>query len=104
MLIWRLTTERFAGVAFTGDGAADGGGRWNPEMVAAVYTASSLALACLEFFVNLDSVWSATPLAAIPCEVPDSLHIEVVGGVRLPVDWRSTPHPPSTQEVGMQWV
>jgi RES domain-containing protein len=104
MLIWRLTTERLSAIAFTGEGAAADGRRWNPELVAVVYTASSLALAALEYFVNVASPRLGPPLVAIPCEVPDALRIEVVPDERLPVDWRSVPYTKSTQEVGLQWV
>jgi RES domain-containing protein len=83
MLIWRLTTERLSGIAFTGKGSAAEDGRWNPEQVAVVYTASSLALAVLECFVNLVSPWKAAHLIAIPCEVPDSLRVETCHGRQI---------------------
>jgi RES domain-containing protein len=104
MLIWRLTTTHLSEIAFTGEGAAKNGRRWNPRSIAAVYTASSLSLAALEYFVSLAVPRQTPPLVAISAEVPDSLRIEIVRDGALPADWRGIPHPRSTQEIGAKWV
>jgi RES domain-containing protein len=51
---WRIVKERHAATAFTGEGAAKTGGRWNSRGVAVVYTSSSKSLATLESLVHLN--------------------------------------------------
>src|ERR1039457_6697686 len=62
MQVWRLYPERFRETAFTGAGGLYVASRWNHLGTAMVYTATSPALAALEFFVNLE-----------PNEAPDDL-------------------------------
>ena len=52
LIVWRLTTARFARSAFSGDGARLYGGRWHRKGVPLVYTASSQSLAMLEDFIG----------------------------------------------------
>ena len=40
-MVWRIVTARYAGTAFSGEGARLYGGRWNPMGVPMVYTAST---------------------------------------------------------------
>jgi RES domain-containing protein len=47
-VIWRLTPLRHAREAFTGEGAASYGGRWNFPDTPLVYCAESRSLAALE--------------------------------------------------------
>jgi RES domain-containing protein len=51
---FRIVNKKFAQAAFSGDGARQYGGCWNPVRFAAVYTAESRALAVLEILVHLD--------------------------------------------------
>jgi len=62
MNVWRIFPARFRSTAFTGVGGLYAARRWNHRGTAMVYTASSRALAALEYFVNLD-----------PGEAPDDL-------------------------------
>ncbi len=68
MQVWRLFPARFRATAFTGAGGLYAAGRWNHLGVTMVYTASSRALAALEFFVNLE-----------PGEAPEDLLIAEAG-------------------------
>ncbi|HVV00354.1 MAG TPA: RES domain-containing protein [Verrucomicrobiae bacterium] len=45
---WRMIKERHAASAFTGEGAAQYGGRWNSRGVAVVDASQTQALAALE--------------------------------------------------------
>ena len=54
MRFWRITRRRFASNAATGEGARLYGGRWNSRGVRVVYASTSLALAAVETFVNID--------------------------------------------------
>jgi RES domain-containing protein len=102
MRVWRLTRRKYLEEAFTGKGAVEQGGRWNAEGTAVVYTASSLALAVLELFVNLD-LWETPALIAIPVEIPPEVQIAELPDSKLPPGWRNFQQPPSTQQIGTQW-
>jgi RES domain-containing protein len=88
MQAWRLYPRRFRETAFTGAGGLYVASRWNHRGTAMVYTASSRALAALEYFVNLE-----------PGEAPDDLlmaeaafagdSIETMEPGSLPADWRT---------------
>jgi RES domain-containing protein len=52
LIVWRLTTARFARSAFSGDGARLYGGRWHRKGVPLVYTTSSQSLAMLGMLVQ----------------------------------------------------
>jgi len=68
MRVWRLFRKRFRSTAFTGAGGMYAASRWNHLEVPMVYTATSRALAALEFFVNLETD-----------EAPDDLLIADLG-------------------------
>ncbi len=102
MRVWRLTTRKYLDEAFTGKGAAEQGGRWNRENTAVVYTASSLALAALEFFVNLDG-WVSPRLVAIPVEIPDRVRVKEIAVSELPSSWRDV-KAHSAQAIGERWI
>ena len=52
---WRITKQKHAKSAFSGEGARIYGGRWNSPGTPIIYTAQSQALAVLEVLVHLDS-------------------------------------------------
>jgi RES domain-containing protein len=54
MRFWRICQRRYATEATTGEGARLYGGRWNSRGLRVVYASSSLALAAVETFVNLE--------------------------------------------------
>jgi RES domain-containing protein len=88
--------------AFSGEGAAKTGGRWNSRGVAVVYTSASRSLAALETLVHL------TPpvmfrYKVIRIEVTDAL-VEQMKAAALPLDWQIEPPPPSTKRLGDAWV
>ena len=102
MRVWRLARERHAATAFSGEGAARFGGRWNSRGVRMIYTSGSLSLAALETLVHLNP---QLPLryVAIPVEFePDQL--EVIPASALPADWASRPPGFSTQRLGDAWI
>jgi RES domain-containing protein len=51
---WRIVKEKHVGAAFSGEGAAKTGGRWNSRGVPVVYTSSTKSLAALETLVHLN--------------------------------------------------
>ena len=101
--MWRICARKHANRAFSGDGARIFGGRWNPPGVAIVYTASTLSLAALELFVNVDPDDFASGLVAIPADVPDDVSIGTIDARSLPRNWRRYPAPESLQAIGAEW-
>ena len=99
---WRILKEKHAATAFTGEGAAKSGGRWNSRGVFLVYTSGTKSLAMLENLVHLNPPMRST-YVAIPLKFDDGL-IETFPVKALPADWRTEPPPPSTKVIGDHWV
>jgi len=102
MQVWRLFPARFRGTAFTGAGGLYAASRWNHLGVAMVYTATSRALAALEFFVNLEPNEAPDDLLLAEAVVPDEL-IEKLDLGHLPGDWRELNNEPC-REIGSAWA
>jgi RES domain-containing protein len=99
---WRIVKEKHAASAFSGEGAAKTGGRWNSRGVPVVYASATKALAALETLVHLNP---PVPFKYVVFRLQfDEALIEKVPLNRLTVDWRVEPPPPSTKAVGDDWV
>ena len=99
---WRIIKEKRAATAFTGEGAAKTGGRWNSRGVPVVYTSCTKALATLESLVHLNPPVTFRYVAFL-LTFHDSL-VEAFPAGNLPADWRDEPPPPSTKIIGDDWV
>ncbi len=99
---WRIIKEKHAATAFSGEGAAKTGGRWNSRGVPVVYTSSTKSLAALESLVHLNPP-VLFKYAAIRIKFDDAL-LEIMPARNLPADWRAEPPPPSSKAVGDGWV
>lgn len=100
--VWRITTERFAQTAFSGEGARRYGGRWNSKGHAIVYTAESQSLALLELMVQDDPLRANYVL--IPAYLPDDLIQTRIETNQLPEDWRTIDARHTLQELGQVWL
>jgi RES domain-containing protein len=103
MRIWRICRARYAGEAFSGDGARRFGGRWNTPGVPMVYSSSSLALAAIELFVHLEPNQQPDDLVSIAAMLPKgepALRLELD---KLPPGWWSDDFEP-VRAVGDKWV
>lgn len=98
---WRLVKEVHAPTAFSGEGAARAGGRWNSRGQNVVYASATQSLAVLEFLVHLDYP-KVLQQAFFRVEFPDSL-ITRLAAKELPEDWLSDPPPRSTKMLGDFW-
>jgi RES domain-containing protein len=99
---WRIVKERYAAIAFTGEGAAENGGRWNSRGVAVVYTSGSRSLAALETLVHLNP---PVHFKYVVIRVTfDGALVETITPKSLPPDWRLEPPPHSCKRVGDTWV
>lgn len=103
MRVYRLTLPRYAGTAFSGEGARRVGGRWTPVGRPVVHTSASVSLAVLETFVHT-AVNSMPAQHLIAADVPKSLAVEAIDAADLPDDWRHTPPPASLRDIGRAWL
>jgi RES domain-containing protein len=100
---WRICRGRFAADAATGEGARLFGGRWNSRGVRVVYASTSLALAAVETFVNLEPNLQPPDLVSIEGGIPDAIEVPKLDVARLPADWHSS-RSESLRRFGDEWV
>jgi RES domain-containing protein len=99
---WRIVKAGHAATAFSGDGAARVGGRWNSRGTRLVYASATQSLALLESLVHLNPML-VFAYVAIPADFPDSL-VETIKAETLGGDWTHEPPPASTKRIGDRWV
>jgi RES domain-containing protein len=100
---WRICRRRFAADAATGEGARLFGGRWNSRGVRVVYASTSLALAAVETFVNLEPNLRPADLVSIEGAIPDKIEIPKLNAASLPTGWESS-RSESLRRFGDEWV
>src|SRR5580658_3361664 len=112
MRFWRICRRRYAADAALGEGARvhrDGrwgglwGGRWNSRGVRVVYASTSLALAAVETFVNLEPNLRPADLVSIEAEIPHAVEIARIDVKMLPAGWRET-RDGSLRAFGDDWI
>jgi len=103
MIVFRLSKSKYS-KDLSGSGAEKTGGRWNSRGKALIYTSASRALCVTEIAVH-------TPLGIIPkdyelisIELPATAAILEIAVADLPPDWKSFPHPGSTQSFGDNFI
>ena len=101
-LAFRIVREAHAATAFTGEGAALHGGRWNSRGARVVYTSATASLAALETLVHLNPAMRFKYLI-FPIEFDERL-VEKLPPASLPAGWRDEPPPPATKRLGDAWV
>ena len=84
---WRICRQRYADAAATGEGARLYGGRWNSRGVRVVYASSSLALAAMETFVNLEPNLRPADLISIEGAIPDGVEVRRLDQKAFPDRW-----------------
>lgn len=99
---WRIVKEKHAATAFSGEGAARTGGRWNPRGVPVVYTSATRSLAALECLVHLNPPVLFN-YVAFRLQFDDAL-IEKFPFASLPSDWQVEPPASSSKAIGDAWV
>lgn len=101
--IWRLTHERYAESAFSGEGARQYGGRFNSPGTPVVYTAESLPLALVEAMTGLERYDQLRRYVFFRAELPETLISAVPQGDLLD-GWDRHPPPSQAQRIGDRWV
>jgi len=99
---WRVVKEKHVATAFSGEGAAKTGGRWNSRGVVVVYTSATRSLAALETLVHLNPPVMFN-YRIIRIEF-DEAWVERLPLAALPSDWRTEPPPLSTRQLGDAWA
>ncbi len=99
---WRIVKAHYGSSAFSGEGAARFGGRWNSRGSWVVYTSGSQSLAALEILVHLNPRMHFDYLA-FQIEFDDAL-VKKVDPRVLPPSWRDSPAPPATRAIGDDWL
>jgi RES domain-containing protein len=100
---WRITKQKHARTAFSGEGARQYGGRWNSPGVPMVYVAESQSLAVLEMLVHLDAPALLEKYVFLEVEFDASL-VTDLDRPSLPKNWQSDPVPEAIQAIGDRWI
>src|SRR5439155_27371588 len=103
MRFWRICRRRYAGAAASGEGARLYGGRWNSRGVRVVYASTSLALAAVETFVNLEPNLRPADLVSIEGAIPDAVEIGRLDAEALPAKWNET-RDEGLRRFGDNWI
>ena len=102
MHVWRLFPGRFRDSAFTGVGGLYAARRWNHLGTPMVYSATSRALAALEFFVNLEPNEAPADLLIAEATIPDEC-VETIDLKLLPRNWRALNNQ-RCRDIGSKWA
>jgi len=100
---WRIVRASRANTAFTGEGPWRYVGRWNSPGVRVVYVSEHQSTAAFEVFANRVPLILEEKYKAFYLEWPDSL-TEIFSTKKLPPNWRISPPPAETMEIGDRWV
>ena len=100
---WRLCAAHRLPMAFSGEGSARRGGRWNLFGTRVVYTAESRALAMVELLVNAEdrARLGALEWIFVPATIPNEL---IERPAKFSPSWRDYPHNRETQVFGSEWI
>ena len=100
---WRITKQKHAKTALTGEGARLYGGRWNSAGRPVIYTAQSRALALAEILVHLESAQVLSRYVSFQAEISEP-YIADVDLDSLRRNWRTEPAPKRLQAIGDGWL
>ena len=103
MRFWRICRRRYADESASGEGSRLYGGRWNSRGVRVVYASTSLALAAVETFVNLEPNLRPADLVSIAGEIPDALGVARLDVKALPARWHER-RDESLRRFGDEWI
>src|SRR5580658_1396344 len=103
MRFWRICRRRYAAEAASGEGARRYGGRWNSRGVRVVYASTSLSLAAVETFVNLEPNLRPPDLVSIEGRIPEAIETLSLDVKVLPASWRQT-RDESLHRFGDEWI
>ena len=100
MVVFRITTERWAGVLTSSGYPA----RWNSKGTHIIYTASSRALACLENLVHRSGEGLNHQFRITEIYIPDRISTQKISSQNLPDGWYQIDNYHHCQKIGDQWT
>ena len=101
--VYRIVKPKHEAGAWTGEGAARYGGRWNHPRAPCVYCGGSLALAALELLVHLEAADVLKAYRAAWIEL-DPSRVRDVAPAELPVGWDDEPTTHVSRDLGTDWL
>jgi RES domain-containing protein len=108
VVLWRIATDAREWEAddLAGKGAEKTGGRWNRPGRPVVYTASSVALACLETVVHFNARDLPLNRFLVRIDVPQELWRARLArtAADLPVGWSAIPEGKVSLDIGDRWL
>lgn len=102
MKVYKLTKTQYA-KDLKGTGAKLFGGRWNHSDFGCIYTAETRALSVLEYAVNINIDFIPRALSICVFEIDES-QIHILEEEDLPGNWKETPAPRSTKDLGTYFL
>lgn len=106
--LWRIAsdTKDYEAHDLGGKGAEKTGGRWNRPGRAVVYSATSIALACLETVVHLNADGLPMNRFLVRIDVPDDVwHTrQVLTPADLAIGWSAVPEGKVSLDLGDVWL
>jgi len=106
--VWRIATDTpdYTADDLTGAGAKNTGGRWNRSGNAVLYTAESIALACLETFVHLKAGGLPLNRYLVRIDIPDAAWraAQSITADTAPVGWDAVPSGKVSLDYGDAWL
>lgn len=100
MIVYRITTAKWASV-LSGSGYP---ARWNPRHVRVIYTAESIALACLENLAHRSGEGLNANFRLVEINIPDDTSSDSYSLDDLPEEWHTVRGYPVCQSLGAEWI
>jgi RES domain-containing protein len=105
--LWRIATDTpdYTADDLSGEGARRAGGRWNRSGTPMLYTAASIALACLETIVHLGGDDLPLNRYLVRIDVPDKLWAAARRfDAAARVGWDAVPYGKVSLDAGEAWA
>jgi RES domain-containing protein len=105
-LVWRIGTDAKAYEAhdLSGKGAELSGGRWNRAGTPLVYASTSIALACLETAVHLNTRGLPLNRFLVAIDIPDAVWRAAMVLDKPPIGWSAIPEGRASLDAGQAWI
>ena len=100
--VYRIVEAERAETAYTGEDAAESGGRWSEPGDPVVYASGSLPLAVLEALVHRQGSSNAARYVCVAAHIPGI--VSLARGQRLPRDWNARPPKDMSRLYGTRWL
>ena len=100
MEVYRITLTEYS-EQLTAPGTE---GRWNSRGKFVIYTAGSIALACLENLVHRNSEGLKSLFSVLSIDIPTTIKIKTIHEAELPKGWLKIHAVSITRRLGNEWL